>query len=1106
MNEDAPQQVTVAPVSADVKLGQSRTLTCNADGFPPPSYSWKFNGKLNGITQNTLTLTNADVNDAGNYTCVAKNSFGSKEFTKVVNVIYRPTVTNFTTGTPGNSVVQGTTVTLTCSANGYPAPTYTIKRGNTVVNSVEGKHVIPNIQLSAEADTYSCEPQNSEGTGPTEQLQITIRVPPTFSSQLPVSKTTKTENETVSYSCTVEAKPAATIQWILNGQNLTYTPPYNISSSVAPILNSKLWKTLGYFIVKKVTWRQHGNFSCLAFNNAGKKSQITELEVRYRPVVQFPEDHPKNLTLAEGATATFFCKTIGNPATQSHQWQFHGYDIPGESCSGCLTTTYTKAAVTQADAGWYSCTGTNTLGEGPPARAQLLIKHPPAITYFPQNRYTVNETSNVTMVCRANGVPTPRIIWRKSGSYKELASGEEFSIVNTSGSDDGTYTCTAKNYLGQDSREITLNVRTRPTIVTSTPTTTQIPGTEGEQVDLTCIASGKPSPSLSWKRQFHGPDLSSLNDNKVKSIAIEKDTSVMKVTVSAVGEKFFCVAVNLLGRDNQEYTVRERGVPDAPIDVKLVAFKVEGAKTVNVHVNWTPGYSGGYDQEFTIHYRVKGSGTNFVEQSVGHPDNNKYTVQGLLPNKTYEFTVQASNQAGKSQASAPKQVMTPESSLPPDRGIVKATRMADDPTVILVTWTVTDPAVTTLSLEIQEGGEGQWEPVKGASGLSKATTEFKVTGIKADKKYRFKMDMRRPEEQNPVYVYSNFEVLSTEAVVGIGIAILVVIILALAVYVLWRKTKGNRKNERFGEQIMNEPQSSEFVNEAIQMELQHSALPRTENDLIHLPDVYDEPMVLEVEQSETEGYDAPAEYSYPDELTPCTHETVPHLTEYQTLDRATIDWEIARNDVSIIKVIGEGAFGKVAKATVKDIRGIPGERTVAVKMTKANASESERNDLLSELNIMKRLKPHPHVIKLLGCVTTSVKCVKIVMPGDNCSVFGCGSCRRIKGIGIWKLPATKDEAHKKWREDWLAEITRTRESDHDFKALLANDRVFTCEKHFEAEDIEISCDQRNKPKEETKKKATKTGESNETDDFIEEEAYLIAAIRLELLELTDGEL
>lgn len=59
-----------------------------------------------------------------------------------------------------------------------------------------------------------------------------------------------------------------------------------------------------------------------------------------------------------------------------------------------------------------------------------------------------------------------------------------------------------------------------------------------------------------------------------------------------------------------------------------------------------------------------------------------------------------------------------------------------------------------MSLEIQEGGEGQWQPVAGASGLSKSTTEFKVTDLKADKTYRFRMDMRRPGEQKPVYVFS----------------------------------------------------------------------------------------------------------------------------------------------------------------------------------------------------------------------------------------------------------------------------------------------------------------------------------------------------------------
>jgi len=38
-----------------------------------------------------------------------------------------------------------------------------------------------------------------------------------------------------------------------------------------------------------------------------------------------------------------------------------------------------------------------------------------------------------------------------------------------------------------------------------------------------------------------------------------------------------------------------------------------------------------------------------------------------------------------------------------------------------------------------------------------------------------------------------------------------------------------------------------------------------------------------------------------------------------------------------------------------------------------NAPETDKRDLLSELEIMKQLKSHPHVIKLLGCVTESGK-------------------------------------------------------------------------------------------------------------------------------------
>lgn len=37
-----------------------------------------------------------------------------------------------------------------------------------------------------------------------------------------------------------------------------------------------------------------------------------------------------------------------------------------------------------------------------------------------------------------------------------------------------------------------------------------------------------------------------------------------------------------------------------------------------------------------------------------------------------------------------------------------------------------------------------------------------------------------------------------------------------------------------------------------------------------------------------------------------------------------------------------------------------------------NFSKSDLKDLLSELELLKNLKPHPNVIRLLGCVTKDV--------------------------------------------------------------------------------------------------------------------------------------
>ena len=70
-------------------------------------------------------------------------------------------------------------------------------------------------------------------------------------------------------------------------------------------------------------------------------------------------------------------------------------------------------------------------------------------------------------------------------------------------------------------------------------------------------------------------------------------------------------------------------------------------------------------------------------------------------------------------------------------------------------WTIADDQVTIATLEIQQGGEGSWELVEGASQLNRSVSEFKVSDVKADSSYRFRVDMRRPGESAPAYVYSD---------------------------------------------------------------------------------------------------------------------------------------------------------------------------------------------------------------------------------------------------------------------------------------------------------------------------------------------------------------
>lgn len=79
-------------------------------------------------------------------------------------------------------------------------------------------------------------------------------------------------------------------------------------------------------------------------------------------------------------------------------------------------------------------------------------------------------------------------------------------------------------------------------------------------------------------------------------------------------------------------------------------------------------------------------------------------------------------------------------------------------------------------------------------------------------------------------------------------------------------------------------------------------------------------------------------------------------------------FELNKDHLHLLDVIGEGAFGKVLKAAyaLTTTSGTFLKKTVAVKTLKENASVDDRKMLLLEIDAMKEIGPNRHVVNMIG--------------------------------------------------------------------------------------------------------------------------------------------
>ncbi|XP_059344262.1 neural cell adhesion molecule 1 isoform X2 [Ammospiza nelsoni] len=678
----ASLQVDIVPSQGEISVGESKFFLCQVAGEArSKDISWfSPNGERlspgqqrisvvrNDDSSSTLTIYNANIDDAGIYKCVVSSpEEGDSEATVNVKIFQKLMFKNAPTP---QEFKEGDDAVIVCDVVSSLPPTIIWKhKGRDVILKKDVRFIVLSnnyLQIrgikKTDEGTYRCEGRIlARGEINFKDIQVIVNVPPSVRARQSTMNATANLSQSVTLACDADGFPEPTVSWTKDGEPVEEVEEeedkYSFNSDGSEL------------VIHRVDKSDEAEYICIAENKAGEADATIHLKVFAKPKITYVENKTA-MELEDQITLT--CEASGDPIP-SITWRSSSRNISSEEKaswtrpekqetldgrivvrSHARVSSLTLKDIQYTDAGEYICTASNTIGQDSQAM-YLEVQYAPKLQ-GPVAVYTW-EGNQVNITCEVFAYPSAVISWFRDGQLLPSSNYSNIKIYNTpsasylevtpdSENDFGNYNCTAVNRIGQESSEFILVQADTP----SSPSIGRVePYSSSAQVEFEEPEATGGVPILRYKAEWRALgegdwhsrlyDAKEANVEGAVTITGLKPETTYAVRLSAVNGK----GVGELSPPAEFKTqpVRE---PSAP---KLEGHIGEDGNSIKVNVIKQDD-GGSPIRHYLIKYKAKHSSE--WKPEIRLPSGSDHVMLKSLDwNADYEVYVVAENQQGKSK-------------------------------------------------------------------------------------------------------------------------------------------------------------------------------------------------------------------------------------------------------------------------------------------------------------------------------------------------------------------------------------------------------------------------------------------------------------------------